>query len=138
MFKRLKSYWPAVGWMIAIIYLSTTSSKSFPSSDWMDWFKLDKWIHALLYFVLFILSYLPYLNRKEGSKNAYWTFALAAVLLGVVLELVQAYVLVDRSGDVPDAIANTVGVILGFVFIRFTYKKWPWNLQNEGTVKLND
>lgn len=134
---RLKSLWPFFLWMALIIVLSTTSGKSFPSSDWMQWFKLDKWIHAFLYFVLFLLLYIPVRNGKTRWDVKSWTVYILSPALGAGLELIQTLI-PDRSGDLPDAVANTVGVLIAVFLLRWKLKKWPWEDTVEGTVVSSD
>lgn len=135
---RLRSFWPSILWAILIIVLSTASGKSFPSADWMEWFKLDKWIHAFLYFVLFVLLYIPcVVRRNDLSLFIRLALILTPILLGVMLELIQT-LLPDRSGDIPDAVANTVGVLFGLIFIKMFFKKWPWENLTEGAVDPSD
>ncbi|MCB9188953.1 MAG: VanZ family protein [Flavobacteriales bacterium] len=136
---RFRSFWPFVLWTVIILILSFTSGKSFPSSDWMDWFKLDKWVHAFLYFALFVFGFIPITSRQLGAMPAKTIILISYCLfIGVFTELIQAYCLVDRSGDIADMIANALGVIIGFVFVRIFYKNWPWKITNEGTVSSNE
>lgn len=129
---RLRSFWPAVLWSVVILVLSFTSGKSFPSADWMQWFKLDKWIHAFIYLVLYILIIFPLKESAFKRKSlAVYIAALYCLFLGLFTELVQAYLLVDRSGDVPDMVANAFGVVFGVISIRIITKKWPLNYVND-------
>ncbi|CAG5086201.1 hypothetical protein CRYO30217_03042 [Parvicella tangerina] len=106
--------------------------KSFPSADWMDWFKLDKWVHAFLYAVLFTLLFIPIQERKMiGHARLVLLSVSFCLFLGLFTEIVQGVFLVDRSGDLPDMIANTLGVFLSVLFFRFKDKKWPWKVTNE-------
>lgn len=129
---RFRSFWPAIIWTVVILVLSFTSGKSFPSSDWMEWFKLDKWIHAFLYFSLFILLYIP-INERDGSKRNQWVIfsVVYCLFLGMFTELVQAFVLTDRSGDIPDMVANTFGVLFGVISVRIITQNWPWKVTND-------
>lgn len=129
---RFRSFWPAVFWSVAILVLSFMPGNSFPAVSWMDWLKLDKWIHAFLYFILFLLIYIPV---NEGKKQRHQLFVIVGciycLLLGLFTELFQEFFLPDRSGDLPDMIANAFGVVLAGFLIRLVHKKWPWNTSNE-------
>jgi len=46
-----------------------------------------------------------------------WKLALAAVIFGIVIELLQGFT-PDRQPDVLDALANTCGVLLGWLIAR--------------------
>ena len=136
---KLRSFWPAIIWTVIILLLSFMSGKSFPSASWMDWFKLDKWIHAFLYFTLFILGFLPLHHRDVKGKKANVVYLiLFCFFLGVFTEVIQELFLEDRSGDLPDMVANSIGVFFGVILVRIRLKKWPWKGCNEGTVVVNE
>jgi glycopeptide antibiotics resistance protein len=121
----LKNFWPAILWAIFIFFLCSTPGKSIPSADWMQWVNLDKWIHAFLYFVLFILMYFGYRNTRNVSAM-FWVSFICCVTYGVGIELFQAYFLTDRSGDIPDAVANAMGAVFGIFAVKIYWKQWPW------------
>ena len=129
-----KNFWPAILWSIVIFILCSTPGKSFPSTDWMRWFNFDKWVHAFLYFVLLCLCYFGY--RKYANKEWGTMFLVSlifCVCYGVGIELFQAFFLPDRSGDAPDAVANSMGSVFAILSIRILFKSWPWQnnvLQN--------
>lgn len=129
---RFRSFWPAVFWSVAILVLSFMPGKSFPAVSWMDWLKLDKWIHAFLYFILFLLIYIPVNERKKQQHQVLIAVGcFYCFFLGLFTELVQGFFLTDRSGDLPDMVANVLGVVLAIGLVRLIQKKWPWNASNE-------
>jgi VanZ family protein len=79
-----------------------------------------------------MLLFFPIKGRKlsNASQKVFWSIGLC-LFLGLFTELVQAFVLVDRSGDVPDMVANSFGVLLAVLTVRFFYKNWPWKVVNE-------
>ena len=121
----MKNFWPAILWAIVIFLLCSAPGKSIPSTDWLRWVNFDKWVHAFLYFVLFFLLFLGY--RKFSSiKLLFWLSFIFCVVYGVGIELIQAYFLPDRSGDVPDALANSMGAVFGVIGVKLYWKIWPW------------
>ncbi|MBQ9285459.1 MAG: VanZ family protein [Bacteroidaceae bacterium] len=85
----------------------------------------DKWTHMLMYASLCIILWTEYwrchrhinLLRHLRDKVLYVT-ALAIVcplLLGGLMELLQAYATTYRSGDWLDMAANSIGVGIGTV-----------------------
>ncbi|MEL7450540.1 MAG: hypothetical protein AAFN78_15105 [Pseudomonadota bacterium] len=68
----------------------------------------DKLVHTFCYFVLMAWFGGVY------QRSAHWRVALALCLLGVVLEGLQALGGV-RQGDLLDALANSVGIVIGMV-----------------------
>lgn len=129
---KFRSFWPAVFWSIAILVLSFMPGKSFPAVSWMDWLKLDKWIHAFLYFLLFLLIYIPVNERKKPNHQPIVIAGgLYCLFLGLFTEFIQGFFLSDRSGDLQDMAANAFGVVLAIVLVRLVHQKWPWKVVNE-------
>lgn len=121
-----KHFWPAIVWAVVIFFLCSTPGKSFPSADWFRWIAFDKWVHAFLYFVLFGACYLGYRNLSGNIKKYFFVSLFVCVFYGVGIELFQAFFLTDRSGDVPDAVANTMGSVFSILSIKIWFKNWPW------------
>ncbi len=70
----------------------------------------DKLVHLLLYFAAFRLWIKPF-----PSKTLY--VALALSLLGIVLEILQGWLPLNRHADILDALANVSGILLAY-FLR--------------------
>jgi glycopeptide antibiotics resistance protein len=121
-----KNFWPAILWAIVIFVLCSTPGKSIPSTDWLRWVNFDKWVHAFLYFVLFIACYWGFKNYNGNWRTYFIISLLVCVLYGIGIELLQAFFLIDRSGDIPDALANTMGSVFAVFGIRLWVKAWPW------------
>ena len=68
----------------------------------------DKLVHSLSYFVL--MAWFGGVYRR----SAHWWVASALCLLGIVLEVLQAFG-GARQGDVVDVLANTVGIGVGML-----------------------
>jgi VanZ family protein len=84
-----------------IAWLSVAPTTAVPSANMWD--KLE---HAGAYFGLALLGAWSF---RAGS----WRLALGLFALGVGLEFAQATMGWGRSGDVLDALANSVGIALG-------------------------
>ena len=69
----------------------------------------DKWGHLLAYFTLMFWFAMIYHVKKQ---RIYW--AIFFVLLGVTMEFLQSLT-PNRYYEFADMIANTTGVIIGFV-----------------------
>ena len=77
----------------------------------------DKWTHMVMYGVLTLVIWFEYrrIHRQwETWKLVLFAF-LAPIILGGILELVQANLTTCRSGEWMDFAANTIGVCLGTV-----------------------
>lgn len=76
----------------------------------------DKIEHLLAYFFLAALAV-----QLFASRRALWIVAIALVAMGIGIEIAQGALTEYRSADPQDALANTVGVLLGMATL-FT----PW------------
>ena len=79
---------------------------------------MDKWTHFVMYGVLCTVVWWEYL-RRHRQKNASKLFLLAflaPIVMSGLIELAQAHLTGgNRSGDWPDFLANSIGVVLGNV-----------------------
>lgn len=109
-----------------IFALTALPGNEFPDLGYFDLFSFDKFVHA---FFFAILSY----NIAMGQYKQYRfcsiryrcakTAVLISVVYGILLEILQQYVWFDRTGDVLDVLANTIGSILGVMYFKWIFKK---------------
>lgn len=71
----------------------------------------DKIHHCITFFVLFIQGYLAY---KKPFNTAVFLF-----LYGIAIESLQEFLPFNRTGDLKDLMANGLGILFGYLFIRF-------------------
>lgn len=105
----------ALAWALLIALLCGIPGKQLPSNHWFDLVSLDKWVHAFLFYVLCLWLCKGY--RKQDVKASRWPFLLIAVAYGVLMEVLQATVFVDRTFDYQDMVANSAGACIAFVWI---------------------
>ena len=76
---------------------------------------IDKWTHLLMYGTLTACFWIEtFRTHKRPFTFVRWSIMLLLpVMMGGLVELVQAYCTVNRTGDWRDFGANTVGVLLG-------------------------
>ena len=77
---------------------------------------IDKWTHFVMYGVLTITIWMEY--RRQHKDNMQWSRVLVfgvlcPIMMGGCIEFAQAYLTTCRSGDVFDALCNSLGVLLG-------------------------
>ncbi len=71
----------------------------------------DKTVHFFMYFFLFVLW-------KQAVESGTWRLAAALILLGIMVEVLQAVLPLNRTGDVWDATANALGVLTALYVCR--------------------
>lgn len=107
---------PFILYLILIFVLSSIPGDSLPEVG----FELnDKFIHAGIYFIAFLLSYLSFANIEKPSfisKNPLAFSLILTILYGLSDEFHQALV-PNRSAEVYDFLADVGGSILGMILI---------------------
>ena len=85
---------------------------------------IDKWTHFIMYGGTCLVIWLEYARKHRSpdyEKLFFWAW-LAPVIMGGVLELLQAYCITTRNGDLFDFAANATGVtfagIVGVLLIK--------------------
>lgn len=112
--KLLRFYTPAILWIILILVLCTLPGNDIPSNSFLDRIHFDKFVHFGLFggIVLF-LSLGIYWQRKSISNSTLWLLVLIAAGYGLAIEFIQKYWAINRSFDMYDLVADTLGAIAG-------------------------
>ncbi len=102
---QLRKLWLSIGWLLIalVAYLSLISGP--PTIDITG---SDKVVHLLTYGTLMLW----FLQLYPVSRRPF--MALGFIAMGIVLEVLQGFT-PDRDTDYLDVVANTIGVILGWL-----------------------
>jgi VanZ family protein len=118
--------WPALLWALFILIICGIPGHKIPHVDFLKWLKPDKIIHLCVYAVLCYLLIKGFLKQETvaslRNNSKLWAVVLG-IAYGVLIEVLQQYVFIDRSGDVFDAMANSVGAFIGLWAFNFIRKK---------------
>jgi VanZ family protein len=121
-----KSLLPAFLWALFILIICGIPGNRLPRVDFLMWMKPDKMVHL---FIFGLLSYLLIRGfiRQEAvgflkANPKQWAFLLS-ILYGALIEILQEYVFINRSGDVRDAMADAVGALIGIWCFNYVSKK---------------
>ena len=98
------TYIPAVLVAVGVAFLSLAESTQMPSVT-----VNDKLVHGLTYTLLAILWMIP-------VKRPVWV-CLAVTAYGALLELLQHYCTLTRSGEWADVLADFVGALIGVLIV---------------------
>lgn len=95
-----------------------------PKETWFIIIQLDKWIHVALFLMMVFLWGMPLLQRPafKNSQKKLFILALAFFGYGILMELVQHFLVSNRSFDFGDIIADAVGCFIGFLLVRTQWK----------------
>ncbi|HEU4553075.1 MAG TPA: VanZ family protein [Chitinophaga sp.] len=122
--KALRYYIPAILWVIFILFMCTLPGKDLPHESWMERVHMDKIVHFGLFGgIVFFLCLGYYWQKRAISPLTFFTFVLYAAMYGVLIEFIQKYFTVDRSFDMTDAAADTIGAIAG-VWVFRLFRRW--------------
>ena len=112
-----------IGWIVVITFLSLVDLSSIDLQfDNPSFFKLDKIIHFLFYFVLFFLL-INFFKTINIEKNANFLSLIIAIIYGIVIEVFQDIVPTKRNFDYYDILANSMGSISMFILLLTILKK---------------
>jgi VanZ family protein len=121
-----KSILPAILWALFILIICGIPGQKLPHLDFLDWLKPDKIVHLFVFGLLSYLLMKGFLRREMRGifrkQPALFAFLLSAVY-GCVIEVLQEYVFINRSGEVFDALADAAGALLGIWLYRYLVKK---------------
>ena len=117
----------ALLWAMLIFILCAIPGKHIPFGGFWDVFHLDKLIHACLFFVqavLFVQGFTRQSQLVVLNKYPKLISLLICIFYGAALELMQRFVFQDRSADVFDFIANSIGALAGVWFFQKMLNKY--------------
>ena len=86
----------------------------------------DKLVHFTFYFVAAVLgTFFLREQRRWGLtlKKAFIVILPLTITFGIIIEVLQSSMTVDREGDVFDAIANAMGSLGGIVALKYLFSK---------------
>jgi len=98
---------------LLILILSLVRTDYFPTSSFSH---IDKLEHCIAYTVL-TFFWLITVVLKKPSFSIIYTIGLI-ISYGVLIEFLQVSLTSYRSGDVLDFIANSIGVLIGYIFFK--------------------
>lgn len=75
----------------------------------------DKVSHITAYTALSFCWFLSYKNKE----NKFFIIALLILVYGIVIEVIQEKLTLNREGDVFDILANTIGIVSGYIIVIF-------------------
>lgn len=103
----------AIGFSLLVLVLSLINMEGIPNFKFSY---TDKFEHVLAYAVI---SFFWMLSRKTGKINLkFWSILLLIIGYGIIIELLQMSVTVNRTGDLLDVLANSLGVVLGAIILK--------------------
>jgi VanZ family protein len=74
----------------------------------------DKLIHFIMYFAYSITILFSF----RCARTIHFAVIIYCIIFGIMLEIIQEYVVLQRTGDITDALSNAAGVLTGYLFYQ--------------------
>ncbi|WP_242916087.1 VanZ family protein [Pontibacter liquoris] len=110
--------------MILLLTLLPSASMPANMSLW-SLLSFDSFAHAFLFTVLVFLMIVGLKKQYTYMRLRHTAIRLSfvvCVLFGLAIELLQSYFAAGRQGDFIDALADTIGCLLGIVLFKWIYE----------------
>jgi VanZ family protein len=122
----LRYNYPALLWALLIFILCAIPGPHVPRLKFLDWLKPDKIVHFILFGTLCFLLIRGFAQQSTFafllSHPKIYAVVLSSIY-GIVIEVLQQYVLIKRTGEVNDAIADALGSFIGLWLYNFWIKR---------------
>lgn len=109
-------YFLVTVWIVIVALLHAIPGSDLPKSSFLDFYQADKLVHALIFAMSFFFIVKLFSRQYYYQKKRYIIVAL--ILYGLFLECCQGFFFVDRSMDVFDWLADSLGVFMAALGIR--------------------
>ena len=106
-------YIPAVLLTVGIAIVSLWENPHLPPSLAMS----DKFIHGVMYALLAITWIAPLAHRKPARVSPYIYVCLFVTMYGALIEILQRFCTLTRSGEMADLLADFIGALIGVLLI---------------------
>lgn len=113
---KLSRFIPAFIFLAISIYLlCLPGNGSFPASWWFQKIpQFDKLVHIGIFGMLCFLFHLPAWKsslRNKARQRWFWFISIGSILYGTAMEFVQRELVVGRSFEEADILADAVGAL---------------------------
>lgn len=128
MLKNHKYTIAFISWMVFVTFSSLVSFSDTDAAN-IDIPNLDKVVHFSFYFGAAFLAVFFIREVTKGRmalRKAVLLALIGAICYGIVIEVLQYSLTTDRHGDILDALANSVGAIMGSLVVKSFFSKERW------------
>ena len=101
----------AFSWTVAIVILSLISVQNINNPIQIPY--KDKIVHFIFYY-FFVLFWSFWLTTSRVTKPI-WIILVIGIFFGIAIEFCQGYFTSNRSMELLDIVANSVGAFFGFI-----------------------
>ena len=120
-----KNYWKTILWAVVILILSSIPGNEVNKIHFINIPYFDKFVHFSMYLVLSFLFFFDMSKLSESKKlnlsNVSFVI-LVSISYGISMELLQKYLFIERSAELADFFANSLGSFTAIVVYWFFRK----------------
>lgn len=125
--KKIRpSFLPGIIWLVIVTILLIIPGSAFPQENWLSRIWFDKWVHVGLFAIMVTLwcwASLRFEFETAKLQKAFMIIVFACLVYGIGMEFVQKHLVVNRSFDNGDIIADGIGCALGWLISSRRYIK---------------
>ena len=108
----------ALSWSALVLYLHLLPGKELNLDGWYIKYHMDKVAHAVMFAVLFLLWFQVFIRSSFKPSSSYYFSIFIIVIYGATLELLQGTVVVGRTSDMLDLLADIAGIPLAIIVLK--------------------
>ncbi|MCC9166664.1 VanZ family protein [Pontibacter harenae] len=111
-------------WAAMIMLTTLLPSTSMPSLSAWELFSFDSFAHFFVFAVLTFLMIVGLIKQYTYPRLRHYAIRSAFLICsmyGVLIEFIQHFLVYGRQGDVIDALADTIGCLVGIVLFKWVY-----------------
>lgn len=120
-------FWKTIIWAIIILVISSFPGNKVDNVPFLNIPHIDKVIHMGMYFIL-SFSFLFEINNNSFYQTIRLKVSIIVLILtisyGFILEILQSFLFIERSGDFYDLLANILGCIMAYFFFKFLTSRY--------------
>jgi VanZ family protein len=110
----IRNYLLSVITALIIAYISLAGSDNFDDISFLDIPGVDKIVHGIMYFGL--MTVIVFENRfRIKSRMRLFIIAFIPFFYGALMELLQLWFTVSRSGSLLDLLSDALGILLALL-----------------------
>ncbi|NVO08538.1 MAG: VanZ family protein [Bacteroidales bacterium] len=121
MLEFLRNHWKSITWAAFILLLCGIPGNQIDKVKFIDIPHIDKIVHTSFYLVFSLLLISENNSLKQQQKATLKAILIAAAIsisYGVLIEIFQKFIFINRSAEFWDVVANTFGFILATLSYR--------------------
>jgi hypothetical protein len=124
--RILKGFYKSFIWAFVILFLCMAPSNKISRFIIFSFVHFDLIAHFIFYFILALILYIDIFRYFKGQGKQYVIIMytiLIPLLWGIMIELLQYFIVASRAGTVSDVAANLGGTIIS-LFTILAVKKY--------------